>query len=177
MAFKLLSRFADETGDGTGNINATGNYAGDPTQFRLVAAPGEYFDIHRCIISVQSAAITNADVYADAGLLSVGISMYVSDHLGEIQYTLIDPQHPVTTIGHWAHYCYDLNIWAGLAGGNDHAACRWSFNKFGPHGIELLPGWSFNILVEDDLTDLVEHHILAQGHWHTPEIGNDAGHA
>ena len=177
MALKLLSRFADETGDGTGNVNATGNYAGDPTPFRIVAQPGEVFDVHRLIVSVQSAAITNADVYADAGLLAVGISMYVTDADGTIQYNLIDPQHLVVSIAGWAHYCFDFNIWAGLAGGDDHCASRWSFDKFGPHGAQLLPGWSLNVLCEDNMAALTEHHFLMQGHWHIPQIGTDVGHA
>jgi hypothetical protein len=165
MPTKLLSRFADTVGDGSGDVQATGTYAGSPTAFKLMAQPGEVIHVHRMIVSIESAAITNADIYAGAGLLSVGISVYVTDTAGEIYYNLTDENEPIVNIGSWAHYCYDLNIWAGLAGGNDHAAVRWTFAKAVPHGVELLPGWAVNVLCEDDLDDLAEHHFLMQGHF------------
>ena len=182
MAYKILSRFADTTGDGTGTENAIGNYTDGgvsplgATEFKVTAGNNEHISISRMIVSVVDGAITNADSYAGAGTLSNGVRVYVTDVLGTILYQLTDPDHAITTVGAWAHYCHDLTIWAGLAGGDDHATVRWTFARSGVP-VMLEPGWSLNILCQDSFAALTTHRFLVQGYYRQPTIGSDEGHA
>ena len=162
----ILSRFASITGDASGtvtNINANGNYAGSPTIFKITAAPGEHIELQRMIITVEDANLNSFDVYGGAGTLTVGITVFVTDVKGNIVYYLTDPRQPITNMGEWAHYCFDAQI-LNATSGEDHFVARWTFAKAGIP-VTLYPGWSLNILCEDDLRALTEHHFLVQGRY------------
>jgi hypothetical protein len=177
MANYIVSRFADTVGDGSGLIQAVGTYAGSPTAFKLTAAPSQHITIERMLFSMRAGTINNNDVYGPAGVLTNGISVYVTDSLGNIVYYLTDPKEPIKRLAAWAHYCYDYDTWAGLAAGEDNAAARWTFGKSGLP-VELLPGWSVNVLCEDDLDALTEHQFLFQGVYALGVKGStDVGHA
>ena len=174
---KILSRSADTAGTGAETALATGNYAAAPTEFKVTAQANERIFVHRMIVSLVDGAIVNADVYAGAGVLTNGIKVYVTDRLGAIQYSLTDPAHAIKDVGGWAHYCHDLTIWAGLGAGDDHATVRWTFAKSGVP-VELLPGWSLNVLCQDNLSALTEHRFLMQGYFDAnTSLSGDAGHA
>ena len=181
MAYKLLSRNADTVGDGSGTKNAIGNYAGDPTPFMIRAQPGEHLIINRMIVGAEGNSFSNADLYGSGPELTVGISLYVTDDNGDILYYLTDEDTPIKQNGGWAHYCYDYaRFGTAFPQGNDLGAVRWTFARTG-QPVELLPGWSINVLLEDDMrtvtTGLVEHNFLMQGHFLVPKIGKDDGHA
>ena len=166
MSIKIISRMADTGGDGTGEYQAIGDYDGDPTLFKFTAQPHEHIVLSRLIGSFKASALTNADVYGTAAgsALTNGIQMYVTDIDGTIMYYITDPRHPVKANADWAHYCYDYNQWAGLGTGDDHGAWRWTFVKSG-QPVELLPGWSLCVLLQDDFSSAVtEHHFIIQGY-------------
>lgn len=173
----IISRFADTVGDGTGTLQATGNYAGDPTEFKLRAKATEHLSIERMIVTVEDAGLNNYDVYGGAGVLTNGISVYVTDNDGTLLYYLTDPDAPVKTLGGWAHYCFDAHILDATAG-DDHFVSRWTFARSGTP-VELLPGWSVNVLCEDSFVALTEHKFLMQGHRLSPGLrgSTDVGHA
>jgi hypothetical protein len=172
MSIKIISRFVDTNGDGTGSYEITGDYDGSPTLFKFTAQAREHVVLSRLIGSMKAVALTNADVYGTAAgsALTNGIQIYVTDVDGEILYYLTDPRLPVKTNGMWAHYCYDFTQWAGLGAGEDHGAWRWTFAKSG-QPVELLPGWSLCVFVEDDFSSLVtEHHFVVQGYNIWPRV-------
>lgn len=165
-----ISQFLDTQGDGDGTENAIGDYSTVEGIFKITAQPGDVLKICRVLISIVDAGINNADVYAGAGVLSNGIHMYVTDPDGAIAYTLTDKDHAVTTIGHWSHYCFDINVIDGFASGEDHVIFRWTFKKAG-RCVELLPGWSLVMALNDSFTTLTSHMFLAQGYETQREIG------
>ena len=180
MAYKLHLRLADTDGDGSGTKNAIGNYAGSPTVFKVQAQSGEHIIIQRLIMGMTGDSFANADEYGSGPALTVGIHLYVTDNRGVIQYYLTDEDHPVKSNGHWAHMCYDYTRFnTAFPNGDEYAAVRWTFGKSGKP-VELLPGWSLNILLQDDFrtvtTGLKENHFNLQGHYLQPRIGSDAGH-
>jgi hypothetical protein len=170
---RIFSRFADVDGDGTGSIDGAVNASGTPVTLKVTAQPGEVITITRMIVSVVSATINNIDVYADAGALTNGVQVFVTDIDGTLVYNLTDPGHKIKTLGHWAHYCYDYQFWAGLAGGDDHAAVRWTFAKSG-EAVVLLPGWSLCVLLEDALQALTTHQFMVQGHYEDDSLSGGA---
>jgi hypothetical protein len=174
--YKLLLRKADTVGDGSGSKAANGNYAVTPRILKIRAQPDEVIEIQRLIFSIVDGTINNYDVYAGAGLLTNGVVMYVTDNLGNIQYNLTDPDDPITNIGEWGHNCFDALVKPSQTSGQDHFVSRWTFARSG-QPVQLLPGWSINVLLQDDFTALTEHNFLFHGYYLQPGIGNAAGHA
>lgn len=176
---KHLSHYADTNGDGTGNENATGDYSGAPTSFKRTAAPGEHLVIARLIISMTAAALNKADVYGNGvAALTNGIDVYITDANGAIVYYLTDEHQPIKNNTDWPQLCFDYQIFTGFASGDDFACMRWSFDQAGVP-VVLLPGWSFNILFQDDLSaaNLTEHLFLLQGFYEVPHVAEEEGHA
>ena len=187
MAYKILSRFADSVG-GYGSTNDTGHqalgdYSGDPTAFQIRAAADEYIHIERMIVGLEAANFDRGDYYGAAALTN-GISIYVTDNNGTILYYLTDVHKPVRQVTDWSHYCYDYAVYPNAGPqGQENAAVRWTFAKSGTP-LELLPGWSVNVLCHDNFgvggAVLTDHHFLFQGFFHLPTIGSGAtgqGHA
>lgn len=161
MSTKILSRFADKTGDGSGGKNANENYSGAPQIFRVQAQPGEVIELQRMIVSVQDSGLNSYDLYTASAALTNGIAVYVTDIKGTTVYDLTDPDVRVKTLGGWAHYCYDSQI-LGATSGDDHYVARWTFARSGVP-VVLYPGWSLCILCEDAMQALTEHRFLIQG--------------
>jgi hypothetical protein len=65
-----------------------------------------------------------------------------------------------------SNVCYDVRIDSGVRTGADGLSMRMTFAGQGKHGvaIRLRAGDTLEMLVQDDLTDLDEIHIMAQGH-------------
>lgn len=174
----ILSRMADTVGDGSGTIFATGNYSGNPTQFKVTAQPDEQIFIERMIVGLEASDFSRSDFYGDTNALSVGITIYVTDDNGDIQYYLTDPDAPIKTNAQWAHYCYDYARFnTDKQSGTEAAAVRWTFAKSGVP-VELLPGWSLCLLLQDNMgATLSDQHFLMQGYFEQPTIGTEDGHA
>jgi hypothetical protein len=181
MPKSIISRFMDTTGDGTGTYTGVGDFSSTARTLRILAAPNERLSIARLIVGVEGDSFANSDLYGSGLALTNGILLWVADSEGTVKYNLIDPRNPVTKNGEWAHYCYDFQRFStAFPQGNDLGAVRWTFAKSGVPVI-LNPGWSLNLLLQDDLTTgttgLVEHHFLVQGYEMTYREPSDVGHA
>lgn len=177
---KLLSRYADETGDGSGNYSANDDYDADPREFKVTAQPGEHIFVTRMIVSVEDTGTFDSGGYGNGSVLAEGIEVYVKNPAGEIAYYLTmdgASPHPVKSNGEWSHYCFDIQLHS-FGSGNQHLAVRWTFahqtdvNIRGERdaGVELLPGWSIVVLCQDSMTHLVDHHFLMQGWFSQPRL-------
>lgn len=163
MARKLLSRYADTTGDGLGSVQATGNYAGTPTEFAVTAQADEHIQIERIIVTVEDSGLNSFDNYTAAAPLTNGIQIYVTDADGTVVYYMTDARDTLRTLGAWGHYCFDAQVLSATAG-DDHFVAKWTISEYGAPSI-LLPGWSIKFLCEDDMTALTQHKFLVQGHY------------
>jgi len=178
VAYKILGQFADTVGDGSGTINAIGDYDTTSELFMITAGVEEHIIVTRCITSFTAAAITKADVYGDGTALPNGIVMFVMDKNSAIQYYLTDQNAPIKTNTDWAQLCFDFAVFTGFATGDDFLVARWTFEKSGKP-VELLPGWSLAVLLQDDFSilGLTEHNFFMHGYFERPRIGGVGGHA
>lgn len=169
MATKYLSRRMDVNGDGTGNADGNGDYSATARVLRLTAQPGEHLLITHMHVAVVDSTFNSLDSYMGAGTLTNGVAVYVTDSDGEVLYDLTDPNHPITTLGEWVHYADQVDTFAGFSVGDKHFVAKWRGGE-GGEGIELLPGWSLCVLLQDDFTDLSEHEYYAQGKYIQPRL-------
>jgi hypothetical protein len=144
---------------------ANGDYSDDPgsgpTQFYRQVPSGKTWLIHRMIVQIEDAASGfNADTYGGISALTNGILVQVRNPAGAVARDLTDGV-PIRANSHWARYCYDTDIDA-FGAGSDFFSVRWTFANSGSP-LRLLPGWRFNVLLNDDLQGLLSHTFQIQG--------------
>ena len=153
-------QFLDDVGDGTGAIDATGDYSLTPEEFLITAPPGRRYQISRMITTIVDTNGFQASEYGNlGGALTNGISFQVRRG-SELQYDLT-AQERIRTNSKWASYCYDAQLLTWGAG-NEHLAVRWTFLNTGQY-IDLRPGFSLVATFNDNLTGLIEHKFQVQG--------------
>ena len=158
----MINQFLDTDGDGTGTTSAVGNYSSAADDF-YVQAPANYtYHIERMIVSIEDTSGMIAGGYGDTGAaLTNGISLLIAEGATTLQN--LTPA-PIKTNAQWGVYCYDVDIkeW-GTTPTNELLLVRWTFSKSGKP-ISLRSGQKLVIRVNDDLTGLLSHRFLVQGH-------------
>jgi hypothetical protein len=164
MADKIISRFADTTGDGSGNKQATGNYSSAPETFLIKPSGKTIYTLHRMIINVADTVGMQAEEYGNLGAaLTNGISVAVYNSSG-LLYNLTDPDYPVKSNAGWSYMCYDAHLltWGS---GDEMLNVRWTFSRTGvPVVLRAWEGEYLEIKVNDNLTGLLYHAFLIQGY-------------
>ncbi len=161
LADKLIFRYLDTNGDGTGTKNANGDYSGAADEFFITAdSPCE---IHRMVIEIEDTSGFAAAEYGNLGTnLTNGVKVSVDDHLGNELVDLVDGLN-VTTNAEWARLCYDadLKTWGA---GNEFLMVRWTFARSG-QPITLTDGDKLIVTLNDNLSGLVSHYFMVQGYY------------
>lgn len=154
-----VSQLLSSNGDGTGTTNAVGDYSVTPLDLDITCPAGQELQVIRVIFTIEDAGTFDADKYgALVGGLTNGWTLEVYDGVA----TDVTLASAVKTNGNIASICHDT-IDHGL-GTNTHVTARWTFDKFIPGGIILQPGESLRWTHNDDMTGIVTHQCLAQGH-------------
>jgi len=152
--------------EGTGNSAGTWTIARQTTKMYFQPAADEKCFVARLIVTIQDA---NGARITDYGNITNGITNGITVWEEDDSGTIVDftDGHPITINGEWGHFCYDVNLltWGS---GEELVVARWSFFKFGVSGGIFLDGANserFGVTLDDDLSGLVGHHFLAQGHY------------
>ena len=155
----LHSRFLDENGDGTGNINMNVDGSVTPVDFKITCPEGSTYEINRLILEVQDVGTFDTNAYGNGIALTNGIR-FLTDRPTrtprEIDYTA---QHPIRTNVDWAAYMYDLEL-ITFGSGNQVMHARYTLTKDGAP-IRLGGGESIIIRIQDDLSGLEEQNVRA----------------
>ncbi len=156
----ILCRYLDTNGDGTGTVDAIGDYS-TVTEF-YYEAPELGATFHRMIVSIEDNGGGTISEYGNlgAGGLTNGIEVKVVDDSDTVMADLTDGL-PIKSNGDWGRLCYDIDR-KDWGGGNDFYQVRWTFSKSGEPVI-LREGWRLVVYLNDDFTNLVGHHFMVQG--------------
>lgn len=160
-----IMQYLDANGDGTGAVNAIGNYA-TPTPFYITPQNArERYSIERILIHVEDDANFNADGYGGLSELSNGIIVRIVRRDGSIEVlsgqTVGGGALPITKNSHWARICYDT-AYSGFPSGNNYVHVRWTFGKSGePVWLEF--GDQLQVLLNDNFSTMVGHYFKVQG--------------
>lgn len=161
-AGKIVYRFLDTVGDGTGTKNANGDYS-TPDRF-LISPSGDvgYF-LNRMIVDIEDTAGIQQNEYGNLGVaLTNGINIRIRDASDAVQLDLLDGV-PIKTNDGWGRQCYDvvLQSW-DTTPVNESVHVRWTFAAAG-QPLYIPAGWSFNVELADNLTGLIAHYFQVQG--------------
>lgn len=159
---EIISRQLDTNGDGSGTINANGNYAA-PTRFYIQPAPGEIIYIARLIVTIEDTTGFQAEEYGNLGAaLTNGITLQRS--VNGVQTANYTPA-TIKTNADWGTYCYDVDL-KSWGAGDEVILVRWTLQQSGV-GV-ILNGdnlESLDIVLNDDLSGLITHFFVVQGHY------------
>lgn len=161
--FDLIQRFLDTNGDGTGDVNANGNYSGAEEIFYIQPPPGEVFYIYRMMVAIRDSGGIRFEEYGNIATgLTNGVSIRVQDDSGT-KLSLTDAV-PILNNAAWGYHSYDVSI-ASAGSGDDFVSVRWTFARSGQ--VIRLDGdlnQRFEVVLNDNLTGLIEHRFKVNGY-------------
>ncbi len=159
-----FSHHLDTVGDGTGLINAVGNYSdagAGPEEFKIVAAR-DHVSIYRILVSLEDASGFKAEIYGSGSALTNGITLEHRSATGRVisDFTTV----PVKTNAQWGMYCFDVDVktWRTGGSGNELLVARWTFERMG-EPLRFMKDHSLVIKLHDDFTGLISHNYVVQG--------------
>lgn len=153
---QLASRFFDDVGDGSGNIHMNINGSITPVEFKITCPPKTIYRIHRVIVQIQDSGTFDANSYGNKLELTNGVQILTHRPTRVVPYSDITAQLPIRTNAKWGAYSYDTTL-LSYGTGDSVLSIRYTVTKDGAH-MQLGPGESLILRVNDDLTGLVDHY-------------------
>lgn len=159
-----LFRYLDETGDGTGNKDITGDYSSTVTDFKIAPPSDKVYYLARMIIHYEDTAGFTPSEFANFGaVLTNGIDFICVNN--GVQLSLTDSML-IKTNSDWSRLSYDMGIDSfGSGNPNQFIKARWTFARSG-RPLRFNGGSSdeFVCRVNDNLTGLINFNIQMQGY-------------
>ena len=157
---ELLNRILDTDGDGTGSTNQAVDGSVTPVTFKVAPAAGETILISRVMFYIEDTGNFDADEWGNGITLTNGVQMKRKKNGVTTSFGAA-----CKTTGDLAGMMYDINHFAfGI--GNEIVCGRLTFTKFGQFmRLSGNAGDEFQIVIQDDLTGLVNQRVTAQGYY------------
>jgi len=157
-----IYQYLDTNGDGSGTIDAQGNYASATEFYITPQAENEVYELARLIINIEDTGTVDAGSYGNNISLTGtdGIEAKVLDSDNNVLRDLTAGEI-IQTNGHWAKVSYDVSNTDFGAGAN-YVNCRWTFSKSGK-AIKLDYGERLAIILKGNFTALDGHFFMIQG--------------
>jgi hypothetical protein len=163
-----LSQFLSTNGDGSGQIDAIGNYLSAAESFYIEPAAGEKYHINRLIVYIEDVGAFDSGKYGKDVNVFRGIHMHATKSGNVVD---LMPM-PVFTNSGWGQYCYDISLHS-FGGGqvNGVMVVRWTFGRALPQGLDALDadvltlhaGDKLEVTLNDNFSGLVGHRFIVQG--------------
>lgn len=154
---QYTSQLLSTNGDGSGDIEAIGNYS-IPTEFYISPAENTTLELHRLLIHLTDTGSLDANSYGNGISLTNGVQLSVTDSSG----TRILTNPTIFTNSDWGKQCYDAQVLA-FGQGDESLNARWTFTRAGVPFILKEPSHRLSIILNDDFTGLNEHNFIVQG--------------
>ena len=159
MSDRLISRFLDTVGDGSGNKNASVDGSATPVEFKFDGFG--IIELTRLIVFIRDSGPITAEGYGAivGGSLTNGIDVEVWKD-GSLHVSLFD-NIPVKSNADWARTCFDVAV-SSFGSGDNYARAQWILTQ-GSRSLRLASGDQVIIRINDDLSGLKEHYFNLQG--------------
>lgn len=157
-----IAQYLDTNGDGTGNIDAIGDYSLTPTEFYIQPPAGSVYELRRVIVTIEDTGSIDSGGYGNnSSPLTNGIS--VECRIEGQPVRTLTAQLPVTRTADWNSLCFDGDV-INFGSGNQFYVARWTFTNDGDP-IRLTENDVLAFKFNDNLTSqgLVGHRFLIKG--------------
>ena len=158
-----IYQFLSTNGDGSGDINANGDYSVTPGEFYISPPPYHKAVLERMILEIEDTnGFASTDYGNITGALPNGVRIQALK--GGVVQCEYDGGQPITTNAGWSTIMYDVDVktWGP---GNELLVGRFTFAKSGSPCILNGPDWRLRALLNDNLTGLVAHKFMVQGYY------------
>lgn len=157
--YSPILRSLDTVGDGSGTMNAVGNYV-TPTTFKITCPSGKKYNITEMLVHISGATNFSIGAYGNiAGGRTNGVKIQFT--VGGVT-SVLNTGEFFKTNDDWAHVSSYINHIA-YAGGGDSIVVPFSITDFGIP-LQLSGGDSLEVVLNDNFTTLVSHHFVAHGY-------------
>lgn len=163
-AYPILRSFLDTVGDGSGSVNANGNYSVTPGVFKLVPPANTVYTIKQLAVLIADNGPLKADAY---GLLALtnGIALQVIDTATSTVIADITAGVPVKVLHDYAGLGARIQVQDGTV--NGYATALLDL----PTAIQLQPTQALVATMADNLSGLVQHRLCAIGDKQVTSVG------
>ncbi|MBW2647249.1 MAG: hypothetical protein JRE23_13960 [Deltaproteobacteria bacterium] len=149
-----ISRFLDDVGDSTGEVNMNGNYTGPNTgDFKFTVPENSILYVYNLIITIEDQGSLDAGSYGNGVALTNGLQFGVLRRSGELEATTL--QVPIKTNASWASYAHDLQV-HDFGSGNNTLTVHYNFEREGIP-IKIKSGQALVLRLSDDFSALKGH--------------------
>lgn len=145
--------------DGTGTINATGDYSVTPAKFYFPVERRLF--IHHMTIFIQDTGTMDTNGYGNKLAITNGITIDVEDENGNIQLEVMEG-HNVKQNAEWANYAESITHYS-FGAGDEVLVAHMEFLAQWGAPLELNRGQRLVINLNDDFTGLNQHEFHAMG--------------
>lgn len=165
----LFNRPVSTTGLPSGSTDLAVNGSVTPQNFYIEALAGERLSVSRFIMNINTLTDISQQEYGDLVALTNGMQVYFENANGPLSGLKVDLLTPLTikTNEDWGRWCYDSQpIPVGATGKTQTWQARWTLSKYNPknpYGIVLEEGDKLGIIVNDDISGLSSHTVIAEG--------------
>jgi hypothetical protein len=156
-------------GDGTGDTEVIGDYSVTPGIFEFIAPADtdRTAEVVRMIVSIRDTGMFDAETYGNGITLTNGLTMSIRNgdgsHLEDVF------AFPIRSNADWASHVgpfgADVKTWGQ---GDEFLVLRWTFADYMGTGsagpMVLQPGQRLRLTAADDLSGLVSHRFVLEGH-------------
>lgn len=156
--------FADTVGDGTGDIDAIGDYSVTPGTLKIIPPPSLVYVYPRFSVIIADAGNMDSGGYGNNGAnpLTNGVEFeIIRDGVTLLSFT---GNNPIKTNTDWLYYMDSLDIHNFGTGDQvlvstlDMTSLEW------PHFFDGRAGDEWHIKFNDDLTHLTRHRFISSGY-------------
>lgn len=158
-----LVQFLDTNGDGTGVVNAIGNYSITAEKFLVAPPSGTIYTVNELLFHIGASGNFSAQNYAGIiGGLANGVSVTV-ERAGVPIFDILGG-HPIKNNTEFGHLSGDFRV-VSFAGGPDTAIVASLRSTSFETGLNLYGSLSDALVVSlnDDFTSLTDQHFVAHG--------------
>lgn len=152
----------DEVGDGSGNANMSVDGSATPVIFKVVPAAGQVIKLARIITSVRDAGSFDSGGWGNNGGVQLPVGLDLRWKRNGAIYDLT--KEKVKSVYDLASYSHDLTHF-NFGQGDEFITNRFTFTKAGQYlTLDGDAGDELQVIVNDDLTYLVDQRVSAQGY-------------
>lgn len=158
-----LLRFADTNGDGTGDIDAIGDYSGGEVSFKIIPPSNMVYVFEKFNIIIADAGTMDSGGYGNNGAnpLTNGVNFQV--RRGGVPIVDFTEGRKIKTNAEWAMY-FDSQTRYSYGTGDEYLVMRIDERELRwPRWIDGRAGDEMHFTVHDDLTHLKKHRCLGIG--------------
>lgn len=156
---EYFEQFLDDVGDGSGQTNMNQDHSVTPGIYFCKPQAGRVILIKRVLITVGDSGNFTASGYGAGATLSSGINFGLFRG-GSLRTDLLP--EPIISNFQWNQYCHDANP-VTYGSGDNYLSVRWTFSRGKDEGMYLTTNDELRMIINDDLTGLTIHKVIAQG--------------